>query len=83
MGEIDEKAFVMQCKKKYKGDEALMKASKGCSLWQKYLGDPAWHPFKIIETNGKNEVNCVACLHQKLLSSSLPVCLSFTSIVEP
>ncbi|XP_048499991.1 factor of DNA methylation 1 [Beta vulgaris subsp. vulgaris] len=55
MGEIDEKAFVMQCKKKYKGDDALIKASKGCSLWQKYLGDPAWHPFKIIETNGKNE----------------------------
>lgn len=57
MGEIDEKAFVNECKKRFKGDEVLIKASKGCSFWQEKLKDPAWHPFKITHTDGKTKVN--------------------------
>lgn len=57
MGEIDERAFVAECKKRFTVDEALIKASEGCSLWQENLKDPAWHPFRIIEHNGKTDVN--------------------------
>lgn len=56
MGEIDEKAFVAECKKRFTLDEAMIKASEGCSLWQENLKDPAWHPYKIIESDGKAEV---------------------------
>ncbi|KAL2935802.1 Factor of DNA methylation 1 [Bienertia sinuspersici] len=55
MGEIDEKAFVAECKRRFTVDEALIKASEGCSLWQENLKDPAWHPFRIIENNGNTE----------------------------
>ncbi|KMT10095.1 hypothetical protein BVRB_5g118580 [Beta vulgaris subsp. vulgaris] len=55
MGEIDERAFVAECKKRFTVDEALIKASEGCSLWQENLKDPAWHPFRIIEHNGKTD----------------------------
>ncbi|XP_057517058.1 factor of DNA methylation 1-like [Amaranthus tricolor] len=55
MGEIDEKAFVAECKKRFTLDEAMIKASEGCSLWQENLKDPAWHPYKIIESDGKAE----------------------------
>uniref|UniRef100_A0A803MFU3 XH/XS domain-containing protein n=2 Tax=Chenopodium quinoa TaxID=63459 RepID=A0A803MFU3_CHEQI len=56
MGEIDEKAFVAECKIRFPIDEAFLKASEGCSLWQENLKDPAWHPFRIIEhNNGETE----------------------------
>lgn len=55
MGEIDEKAFVAECKKRFTIDEAFLKATEGCSLWQENLKDPAWHPFKIVENNGNTE----------------------------
>ncbi|KNA06663.1 hypothetical protein SOVF_178930 [Spinacia oleracea] len=55
MGEIDEKAFVEECKRRFTIDEAFLKASEGCSLWQENLKDPAWHPFSIIERDGKTE----------------------------
>ncbi|KAK9747825.1 hypothetical protein RND81_02G016700 [Saponaria officinalis] len=51
MGEIDSKAFVTACKKRFESDEA----SEACSLWQDEIGDPTWHPFKIIELDGKVE----------------------------
>ncbi|KAK9669553.1 hypothetical protein RND81_13G139100 [Saponaria officinalis] len=53
MGEIDEKAFVTECKNKFSEDEAMIKASEGCSLWQENLKDPAWHPYKILTIDGK------------------------------
>ncbi|KAL9250062.1 Factor of DNA methylation 1-like protein [Drosera capensis] len=55
MGEINEKAFVSACKQKFRGEEAQIKASELCSLWQENLKDPAFHPFKIVENNGKAE----------------------------
>lgn len=55
MGEIDEKAFLNECQRKFTADEVLLKASEGSSLWQENLKDPAWHPYIIIESNGKTE----------------------------
>ncbi|KNA06662.1 hypothetical protein SOVF_178920 [Spinacia oleracea] len=55
MGEIDGKAFVEECKRRFTIDEAFMKASEGCSLWQENLKDSAWHPFGILEHDGKTE----------------------------
>ncbi|KAL2935801.1 Factor of DNA methylation 2 [Bienertia sinuspersici] len=48
-------AFITKCKKRFKGDEVLIKASEGCSLWQENLKDPAFHPFKIMEIEGKTK----------------------------
>ncbi|KAL9239646.1 hypothetical protein vseg_013949 [Gypsophila vaccaria] len=55
MGEIDEKAFVTACKNKYSDDEAMIKASEGCSLWQENLKDPMWHPYRIYQIDGKTK----------------------------
>ncbi|XP_074284159.1 factor of DNA methylation 1-like [Silene latifolia] len=55
MGEIDEKAFVTVCKNKFSDDEAMIKASEGCSLWQENLKDPMWHPYRIIHIEGRTE----------------------------
>ncbi|KAL7588365.1 hypothetical protein Lser_V15G36210 [Lactuca serriola] len=53
MGELDNKPFYNAMKKKYNETEAEDKASEICSLWEEYLRDPNWHPFKIITINGK------------------------------
>lgn len=55
MGEIDDKAFLNESKTRFTDEEALVKASEGSSLWQENLKDPAWHPFRIREINGKTE----------------------------
>lgn len=55
MGEIDEKVFLAESKRRFTADEALLKASEGCTLWQDNLKDPSWHPFRIVEINGKAE----------------------------
>lgn len=56
MGELDNKPFYNAMKKKYNETEAEDKASEICSLWEEYLRDPNWHPFKIITINGKPQV---------------------------
>ncbi|GAB4850493.1 hypothetical protein Ancab_029799 [Ancistrocladus abbreviatus] len=55
MGEIDEKAFVLTCKQRFRADEAPIKASELCSLWQENLKKPDFHPFKVVEADGKAE----------------------------
>ncbi|XP_062192613.1 factor of DNA methylation 1-like isoform X2 [Phragmites australis] len=47
MGELDEKPFLVACKRRY-GDDAEMKAAELCSMWQEHLKDPNWHPFKMV-----------------------------------
>ncbi|PIA65420.1 hypothetical protein AQUCO_00100722v1 [Aquilegia coerulea] len=59
MGEINSKPFVWACQKKYPA-EAMIKASELCSLWQEYLKDPEWQPFKVIYV-GEDE-------HQEVLN---------------
>ncbi|XP_059626605.1 factor of DNA methylation 4-like [Cornus florida] len=48
MGELDEKPFYTAAKTKHSDEEALEKAVELCSLWEDYLRDPSWHPYKII-----------------------------------
>ncbi|XP_042465294.1 factor of DNA methylation 1-like isoform X2 [Zingiber officinale] len=55
MGELDVKAFQNVARKKFKSEEADIKAAELCSSWQEEMKNPSWHPFKIVVTNGKEE----------------------------
>ncbi|GJR37290.1 involved in de novo 2-like protein [Tanacetum coccineum] len=55
MGELDNKPFYDALKQMYNETEAEDKASELCSLWEEYLRDPSWHPFKVITIDGKSE----------------------------
>lgn len=55
MGELDDKPFHTAAKKKYMHEEAAEKAIELCSLWEDYLRDPSWHPFKIIPVGGDHK----------------------------
>ncbi|KAI4302396.1 hypothetical protein MLD38_038145 [Melastoma candidum] len=53
MGELDTEPFLEAMKIKYNNEEAEDRASELCSLWDEYLRDTNWHPFKNIEqSNG-------------------------------
>ncbi|XP_020577471.1 factor of DNA methylation 5-like [Phalaenopsis equestris] len=53
MGELNEKVFYNACIKKYRKDNADVKAAELCSLWQDELKKPEWHPFKMVTIDGK------------------------------
>ncbi|KVI04905.1 putative domain XH [Cynara cardunculus var. scolymus] len=53
MGELENKPFYDAMKHKYNELEAEDRASEVCSLWEEYLRDPTWHPFRVITINGK------------------------------
>ncbi|KAL2479054.1 Factor of DNA methylation 1 [Forsythia ovata] len=55
MGEIDEKSFQNTCKQRFPAEEAEIKTAELCSLWQDKLKNPGFHPFKIIQVDGKHE----------------------------
>lgn len=55
MGELDHEPFLEVMKLKYNEEEAEEKTSELCSLWEEYLKDPDWHPFRVIEVNGKHQ----------------------------
>nr|DAD26436.1 TPA_asm: hypothetical protein HUJ06_027904 [Nelumbo nucifera] len=55
MGDLDSKPFFEAVKRKYSEEEAQEKAVDLCSLWEEYLKDPLWHPFKMVMINGKDE----------------------------
>ncbi|PIN24385.1 hypothetical protein CDL12_02918 [Handroanthus impetiginosus] len=48
MGELDGKPFYEAAKRKYAGEDAKANAVELCSLWDEYLRDPSWHPYKVI-----------------------------------
>lgn len=54
MGEIDEKAFINVCKKRF-GANGPLKAAELCTLWQENLKDQTWFPFKVLEIDGRAE----------------------------
>jgi len=56
MGELDSRPFLEAMKKRYNEEDAEDKASVMCSLWEEYLKDPDWHPFKVIMVDGKETV---------------------------
>ncbi|GMP89370.1 hypothetical protein CsSME_00040986 [Camellia sinensis var. sinensis] len=53
MGELDSRPFHIAAKRKYGNEEADDKAMELCSLWEEYLRDPSWHPFKIVRQSNK------------------------------
>ncbi|KAJ1377213.1 putative domain XH [Sesbania bispinosa] len=56
-GELDTRPFLkaMRAKKIYNEEDAALRALEMCSMWEKYLADPHWHPFKIITVDGKSK----------------------------
>ncbi|KAM5583598.1 hypothetical protein ABKV19_003476 [Rosa sericea] len=59
MGDLEKQPFVAATKRinnsrKYRKRAADNTAAELCSLWEQYLRDPNWHPFKIItDKDGK------------------------------
>ncbi|KAK8926012.1 hypothetical protein KSP39_PZI018615 [Platanthera zijinensis] len=53
MGALDAKAFQSVCRERYSNDDADVKAAMLCSEWEKHLGDPNWHPFKVVMVDDK------------------------------
>ncbi|KAL6980544.1 hypothetical protein U1Q18_022187 [Sarracenia purpurea var. burkii] len=53
MGELDNKPFHEAMKRKYNDADAEDRAIEITSLWEEYLRDPEWHPFKVITVNGE------------------------------
>jgi len=56
MGDLNGGPFLEHMKKKYKGGEAEVRAANLCSLWQFYINDSAWHPFKLVKFDGEMRV---------------------------
>lgn len=59
MGELDSRPFLEALKQKYNEEMAEEKASELCSLWEEYLRDPEWQPFKFVEVDGITKV-CIS-----------------------
>ncbi|KAK7294009.1 hypothetical protein RJT34_16892 [Clitoria ternatea] len=55
MGELEQKFFVNQCKKRFSLEEAETKGVELCSLWQENVKNSAWHPFKVCKVEDKEE----------------------------
>ncbi|KAK7411593.1 hypothetical protein VNO78_03028 [Psophocarpus tetragonolobus] len=56
IGEINAKTFRKVCKTRYKESKrALQESNKLLAKWQKEVLDSAWHPFKILEVEGKEK----------------------------
>ncbi|XP_058787483.1 protein INVOLVED IN DE NOVO 2-like [Vicia villosa] len=53
MGELDSEPFLEAMKKKYKEEEAEVRAANLCSLWEFYMKDAEWYPFKLVTVDGK------------------------------
>ena len=45
------------CKRKYGVAESEERALELCSLWEEFLRDSEWHPFKVDEVEGKHQVS--------------------------
>ncbi|RZC70016.1 hypothetical protein C5167_033142 [Papaver somniferum] len=54
MGELDSKPFQKECKKRFRGEEADVKATELCSLWEGNVRDSNWFPFVNIEVESNN-----------------------------
>lgn len=83
MGELDTKPFLTATKRKFSSEEADEKGVELCSLWEDYLRDPSWHPFKIIMDKEGNTKVCLyvikkysyehLCKHATCLLQSLVI----------
>lgn len=55
MGELDTKAFYDACKERFEPEEAQIKATELCSLWQDKLKNSEWHPIKVVAVDGAHK----------------------------
>lgn len=84
MGELDSSVFQEACKRKYPEDIAEDKAAEICSLWDEYLRDPTWHPFKVVPVHGEHKVSdlwsLIHNIHLRYVSSFAEIpCYLYTS----
>ncbi|KAI4383850.1 hypothetical protein MLD38_009646 [Melastoma candidum] len=55
MGELDNKPFLEAAKMKFNKEEAVLKATEVCSLWESHLKDPNWYPLKTIQVGEEHK----------------------------
>ncbi|XP_062084967.1 factor of DNA methylation 4-like [Humulus lupulus] len=55
LGELDIKPILTAVKRKSSDEEAEVRATEICSLWDSHIRDPSWYPFKISNKGGKPE----------------------------
>ncbi|GFP82329.1 factor of DNA methylation 4 [Phtheirospermum japonicum] len=55
MGELDVRPFAKAAEMKYAGEDWKAKAVELCSLWEHYLRDPSWHPYKVVMVGGAHK----------------------------
>ncbi|KAK9938893.1 hypothetical protein M0R45_015606 [Rubus argutus] len=57
LGDLDLKAFQVSAKKRFcDEEEANERAVELCSIWENYIGDSKWNPFKVIsDEKGKRK----------------------------
>ncbi|KAK7304108.1 hypothetical protein RJT34_15162 [Clitoria ternatea] len=56
LGEIDAKPFKVVCKNRYKDNKkASLECAKLLAEWQNQILDSSWHPFRVLEIEGKNQ----------------------------
>eukprot|EP00252_Welwitschia_mirabilis_P013961 TRINITY_DN30962_c0_g1_i1.p1 TRINITY_DN30962_c0_g1~~TRINITY_DN30962_c0_g1_i1.p1 ORF type:complete len:176 (-),score=47.15 TRINITY_DN30962_c0_g1_i1:98-550(-) len=65
MGEMKDKPWIQACKKKFKSEEWQMKCTELFTLWDTYLRDSSWYPFKV-KSIGDNLENVVDENDEKL-----------------
>ncbi|KAK0605415.1 hypothetical protein LWI29_026486 [Acer saccharum] len=66
MGALDNKPFRSVMNQKFPREEADVKAVELSSLWEDYLRDPSWHPFRIITDNKGNSKEIINEEDEKL-----------------
>ncbi|KAK4856921.1 hypothetical protein QYF36_022672 [Acer negundo] len=42
-------------KEKFSGEEAEDRAAELCGLWETYLRDPSWHPYRVVADDLNSE----------------------------
>ncbi|KAL3613365.1 hypothetical protein CASFOL_042778 [Castilleja foliolosa] len=57
MGELDVKPFAKASEIKYAGEHWKSKAVEHCSLWEHYLRDSSWYPYKMVMVGGAHKEN--------------------------
>ncbi|XP_058099268.1 factor of DNA methylation 5-like [Magnolia sinica] len=57
MGEINLKPFRVACMQRFSAKEAEEKSAELCSFWQDQISDPAWHPYRIVRGESREEID--------------------------
>ncbi|XP_026437813.1 protein INVOLVED IN DE NOVO 2-like [Papaver somniferum] len=67
MGELDPKPFQDAFMRKYSSEEADLKASKLCTVWQKIIGDSNWFPYVTVKAGEDSRKTIVNDKDEKLI----------------